>query len=238
MSNPNLGGSPDTLIRKDDGRNYWNGVNADVDAMLGGIPSLEGFSCVSRVDLQGSRSFLAKLGIGRRNGQRKVVNALEGGAGIGRVTEGLLLDVADHVDVIEPVTKFAVALQAKAGVRNIFTLGLEEWQPDDGARYDLIWTQWCVGYLTDKELVRYLQRCREALDPSAGVIVIKENTSTSGCDLFDGTDSSVTREDDKFRHLFQQAGLRVVRTDTQKGFPSSLPRKLFPVRMYALKAKT
>lgn len=81
MSDPNLAGPPDALIRKDDGRNYWNGVNADVDGMLGGIPSLEGFSSVSRVDLQGSRSFLAKLGIGRKNGQRRVVNALEGGAG-------------------------------------------------------------------------------------------------------------------------------------------------------------
>ena len=101
--------------------------------------------------------------------------------------------MADHVDVIEPVAKFAVALQAKAGVRNTFTLGLEEWQPEDGIRYDLIWMQWCVGYLTDEELVRYLQRCREALDPSAGVIVVKENTSTSGRDLFDDTDSSVTR---------------------------------------------
>lgn len=101
--------------------------------------------------------------------------------------------MADHVDVIEPVAKFAIALQAKAGVRNTFTLGLEEWQPEDGARYDLIWTQWCVGYLTDDELVRYLQRCKEALDSSAGVIVIKENLSTSGYDLFDDTDSSVTR---------------------------------------------
>ncbi len=70
------------MINKADGRNYWNSVNADVDGMLGGIPSLEGYSFVSRVDLQGSRSFLAKLGIGTRNGRRKVVNALEGGAGL------------------------------------------------------------------------------------------------------------------------------------------------------------
>lgn len=101
--------------------------------------------------------------------------------------------MAEYVDVIEPVAKFALALQGKAGVRNTFTLGLEEWQPEGGTRYDLIWTQWCVGYLTDEELVRYLQRCKEALDPNAGVIVIKENLSTSGHDLFDDIDSSVTR---------------------------------------------
>ncbi len=75
-------GSADAMISKADGLKYWNSVNADVDGMLGGIPSLDGYSFVSRVDLQGSRSFLAKLGIGTRNGRQKVANALEGGAGL------------------------------------------------------------------------------------------------------------------------------------------------------------
>lgn len=39
------------------------------------------------------------------------------------------------------------------------------------------------------------------------------------------------RVDDKFRALFQQAGLRLVKTELQNGFP----KDLFPVRMYALK---
>jgi len=62
-------------------REYWEGVSADTDGMLGGVPSLAGFSHVSKVDLQGSRSFLAKLGIGEKNGRRRVSSALEGGAG-------------------------------------------------------------------------------------------------------------------------------------------------------------
>lgn len=36
---------------------------------------------MSRVDLQGSRNFLAKFGIGTKDGQRTVATALEGGAG-------------------------------------------------------------------------------------------------------------------------------------------------------------
>jgi protein N-terminal methyltransferase len=73
--------APNAMISKDVARKYWDSAGADVDAMLGGVPSVEGFSCVSKVDLQGSRSFLAKLGIGCRNGRTKVVRALEGGAG-------------------------------------------------------------------------------------------------------------------------------------------------------------
>lgn len=39
------------------------------------------------------------------------------------------------------------------------------------------------------------------------------------------------RTDLKFRELFKQAELRLVKTEVQKG----LPVGLFPVRMYALK---
>lgn len=111
---------------------------------------------------------------------------------IGRVTEGLLIPLADEVDVIEPVAKFTAGLQGKEGVRNVYNHGLQDWEPVDGLRYDLIWTQWCVGHLTDSQLVEYLKRCQVALN-SGAMIVLKENLSTSGRDVFDELDSSVTR---------------------------------------------
>ena len=39
------------------------------------------FAYISKVDLQASRDFLAKLGIGRKKGLRTVESALEGGRG-------------------------------------------------------------------------------------------------------------------------------------------------------------
>lgn len=42
---------------------------------------LGGFPYVSRIDLQGSRNFLAKFGIGTKPGLKTVGSALEGGAG-------------------------------------------------------------------------------------------------------------------------------------------------------------
>jgi protein N-terminal methyltransferase len=101
--------------------------------------------------------------------------------------------VAKRVDVVEPMAKFTAVLQGKAGVRDIFNVGLEEWQPAEGVQYDLVWNQWCVGHLTDEQLVQYLERCKAVLRPESGVIVIKENLSTSGADTFDDLDSSVTR---------------------------------------------
>jgi len=45
---------------------YWAGISADVDGMLGGYPH------VSRVDIQGSRAFLAKLGVVAGEGEGRV----------------------------------------------------------------------------------------------------------------------------------------------------------------------
>ncbi|KAI2469247.1 alpha-N-methyltransferase NTM1 [Annulohypoxylon bovei var. microspora] len=224
--------APDSLISADDGRRYWAGIDADVNGMLGGYPG------VSRIDLRTSGSFLAKLGLGRTKGQKNVKRAMEGGAGIGRITQGLLLEVAETVDVVEPIAKFTTALEGQPGVGRIYNVGLEEWRPEEGATYDLIWNQWCVGHLTDSQLAAYLRRCGAVLSvdddgKTKGVIVVKENLSTYGRDLFDDLDSSVTRLDETFREIFEEAGLNVVRTEIQHGFPDDL----YPVRMYALRPK-
>jgi protein N-terminal methyltransferase len=78
---PHPGIPPDASINHQDAIQYWESASADADSMLGGISSISRFSHVSKIDLQGSRSFLAKLGIGTKNGRRPVVNILEGGAG-------------------------------------------------------------------------------------------------------------------------------------------------------------
>ena len=65
----------DSLISKEAGLEYWEGIDADDNGMLGGFPY------ISKADLQGSRNFLAKLGVGTKKGLRTVTNCLEGGAG-------------------------------------------------------------------------------------------------------------------------------------------------------------
>ncbi|KAK8108752.1 hypothetical protein PG984_014553 [Apiospora sp. TS-2023a] len=213
---------PDSLIRTENGLQYWSGIDADVNGMLGGFPS------ISAVDLRGSRAFLVKLGIGKTKGLHKVERALEGGAGIGRITQGLLLDIASTVDVNGPL------LPPSTTTTDDTTTTPSTPHPQQ-QKYNLIWLQWCVGHLTDTQLVAFLRRCRDVLvdstPDSPAAIVVKENNTTTAADLFDDLDSSVTRTDEKFRALFREAGLRLVRTELQNG----LPKGLYPVRMYALK---
>lgn len=67
---------PDALIDTSEAINYWQGIDADVNGMLGGYPY------VSRVDLQGSRNFVAKLRRARGDVvSRKLDRAVDCGAG-------------------------------------------------------------------------------------------------------------------------------------------------------------
>ncbi|KAH8700184.1 alpha-N-methyltransferase NTM1 [Talaromyces proteolyticus] len=229
---------PDSHIDHASSIQYWNNTPPTVDGMLGGFPQ------ISAIDLRGSASFLAKvrrliLRQTARGKLEKISLGVDCGAGIGRVTEGFLGNVCEVVDIVEPIEKFAQALRdgpfAKKNngvVGDIYITGLENWVPEK--QYDLIWNQWCVGHLTDVQLVEYLKRAADALTDS-GLIILKENLSTDvdGNDHFDSVDSAVTRADGKFRNIFKEAGLNLIKTEEQLGFPKSLG--LLPVRFYALR---
>ncbi|TQS39401.1 hypothetical protein Golomagni_00077 [Golovinomyces magnicellulatus] len=230
----------DAKISKKHAREYWQGINADNEGMLGG------FAYISEIDLKGSRRFLNSLDVGED--YTKLKRAVDCGAGyfglmvnlqltvgiclcsIGRITKGLLLGLAETVDIVEPIVKFSNVLKGTKGVGEIYSVGLEDWSPT--TKYDLVWNQWCLGHLTDAQLLTHLKKCAEILTPG-GLIVVKENLSTSQEDVFDDLDSSVTRvsrTEEKFLELFERTGLKLRKMQTQKGFPKGL----YPVKTFAL----
>ncbi|KAL9137513.1 MAG: hypothetical protein Q9175_001283 [Cornicularia normoerica] len=228
---PSTNPAPDANISTSDALNYWNSISTTVDGMLGGYPE------ISRVDLKGSANFFAKL---RREQRSQSTNGplrrgVDCGAGTGRITASFLSTICEVVDVVEPVKKFAQEVKGQnmvgsGSVGSVYVTGLEDWVPE--AQYDLIWNQWCLGHLTDKQLVAYLERCKKAVTID-GWIIVKENviTNVDGEDVFDQEDSSVTRTDQKLRQLFKEADMRLIKTEVQRGFPKGL----YPVRSYALK---
>lgn len=155
------------------------------------------------------------------------------------------------MDVVEPIEKFAdevVKFKSKSEgvsssdgqVGDVFVQGLESWEPPADRRYELIWNQWCLGHLTDAQLVNYLRRAAKALtgvgteagQEEKGWIMVKENLSKEeDGDIFDAEDSSVTRTDRNFRRIFGEAGLNIVKAGRQENFPS----ELYTVMMYALR---
>ena len=180
---------------------------------------------------------------------------LDVGAGIGRVTAGLLSRLCHTVDIVEQIPTFAshVKTQDMAGpgkVGEVAVCGLQTWMPQEGRVYDVVWAQWFLGHLRDAEVVEFLLKVKGRWEGDGGEgkrkgclrrggwIVVKENMSTTMgkngevVDVYDELDSCVTRCDATFRRCFMEAGLRVVRSELQKGFE----RGLLPVRFYALRA--
>ncbi|KAA8910081.1 alpha-N-methyltransferase NTM1 [Sphaerosporella brunnea] len=230
MSGPESPKPADADIDTQKQLDYWNSVDATPNGMLGG------FEHISRIDIQGSKNFFGKLKLDRTPPMR----IADCGAGIGRITKHFLAKINNQVviDIVEPVKKFTDEIESpenfkeekEAGkIGQIFNVGLKDWTPEKGA-YWMIWNQWCVGHLTDAALVEYFKRCAEGIQ-EGGVIVVKENISNCPDDVYDELDSSVTRTDHKFRALFKDAGLKVIKTEVQRGLPSSL----FQVRSYALR---
>ncbi|EGV64474.1 proline di-methyltransferase [Yamadazyma tenuis] len=229
-------GNADANINYDDAIEYWSSVPASVNGVLGGYGEQ---TSVPKADIVGSSTFIRKL-LSRMSvaeGEKKLT--IDMGAGIGRITRDFLWKISDECDLLEPVKPFLDRMEAelqdvkqRGKLGDIYPVGMQEWEipPHKRGKYWLIWCQWCVGQLPDEELVKFWIKCRENLMEN-GTMIVKENIATFE-DIFDETDSSVTRTDTKFRELFVQAGFKLIASDVQKG----LPKELFPVRMYCLKA--
>jgi galactose mutarotase-like enzyme len=212
----------------------WYGVASDyyeenctttLDGVLGGL------SEISPVDLEGSKLFLEGLALPPNKEGTKSV-ACECGAGIGRVTKGLLLDFCDRCDLVESSPRLLNTAPEFIGDRSyrcrFVCSGLQEWEPTAG-KYTIIWIQWVLCYLTDDHIVAFLRKCGAAL-VEGGVIILKENTCATESFIVDMDDASVTRSVSYWRDLISKADLQVVQQSWQKDFPGDI----FPVPMFAI----
>jgi len=215
---------------------YWDDTEATVDGMLGG------FAALSPSDLAASRRFLQHLRDTIRPGLNFEVSC-ECGAGIGRVTKGLFLPLNfTRCDIVEASTELISQspdfIGDPASRCKFYCTGLQEFEPKPST-YDVVWVQWCIGYLTDFDCVRFLSRMGNTLK-SGGVIVIKDNTSNESAFVLDRVDSSVTRSLDYLLALADIAGLRVVcqKMQGEDGHhDEKFPDIIFPVPMIALEPK-
>lgn len=204
---------------------YWNNVPATLDGMMGGLTE------ISKKDLRTSHEFLKYFLDGKCPGRKPTGNgrALDCGSGIGRVTANLLLPLFDTVDSVEQNNSFVEEAKntiTSSKMGHFYCSGLQDFTFSE--RYDVIWIQWVIGHLHDLDLLAFLKKCQASLLPN-GLLCIKDNTCEHGF-VMDKEDSSVTRSDEHFRALFKQAGMAVVKVMRQPNFP----KKLFPVRIYAL----
>ncbi|VEU41588.1 unnamed protein product [Pseudo-nitzschia multistriata] len=205
---------------------YEDNCPSTIDGVLGGIGHI---SCK---DLEGSREFLKQLKLpSRADGKASV--ACECGAGIGRVTKGLLLDFADRCDLVESSSRLLFSAPDHLGDSSsnkcrFFCAELQDWKPGAN-KYSIVWIQWALCYLTDFDIVQFLRRCSLSL-VEGGWIVLKENTCEDQAFVVDMDDASITRSLEYWLDLIAKSGLQVKRLTWQNNFPD----EIFPVPMIAL----
>ncbi|EAT48112.1 AAEL000844-PA [Aedes aegypti] len=208
-----------------DAKKYWSKVSPTVDGMLGG------FGSISFTDIRGSEQFLKNLFKIKPAPGR--LQALDCGAGIGRVSKNLLMPTFDRVDLVEQDTQFCATAEKELSptgkLGTVYNVGLQDFQPEAG-KYDVIWSQWVLGHLTDTDIVEFFFRCTKALKKN-GIMVMKENFTNAAEVEMDRQDSSVTRPLQLMKQLLTRGNLRVVKEQRQKDFPKGL----YPVYMLAVR---
>lgn len=205
---------------------YWANVPATIDGVLGG------FGHISDIDIKGSRQFLSE--ILSLDHAPKTSLALDCGAGIGRIAHRLLMPVFDKVDLVEQDEKFIYTakqtLDSSDKLGTLYNMGLQDFKPEK--KYDVIWCQWVLGHLNDYDLISFLERCKRALNKH-GVMVIKENITSSQEIEYDDEDSSVTRPYKLMKLIFEETNFTVIKETIQEGFPEDI----YTVYSFALTPK-
>ncbi|XP_011633660.1 N-terminal Xaa-Pro-Lys N-methyltransferase 1 [Pogonomyrmex barbatus] len=207
---------------------YWDCIPPTIDGMLGG------FGFISQIDIKGSTFFLKSL-FQLENPPSKAF-ALDCGAGIGRITKNLLIKFFKHIDLVEQNPKFLevakISLENYSSkINQYYPIGLQNFCPTTN-KYDLIWCQWVLGHLQDDDLLEFFRKCALGLKNN-GVLVVKENITSSNNLEVDKKDSSVTRPMESLQFLFDKADLVCIKQQQQTKFP----RGLYPVYMFALRPK-
>lgn len=209
---------------------YEDNCDATIDGVLGGIGH------ISDVDLHGSREFLKTLTLPNHSVMSgdppKESIACECGAGIGRVTKGLLLDFIDSCDLVESNSRLLNAAPDHIATEShrcrYYCSELQDWQPGH-KKYTIVWIQWVLCYLTDEDIVTFLSRCAQSL-VEGGWIILKENTCSQEAFVVDVDDASVTRSLEYWLDLIAMSGLQVKSLKWHGGFPDDI----YAVPMLAL----
>ena len=224
------------------GMKYWTECEASNNGVLGG------FEKVHDADTADTLRFVQKLSerfpdvVATRDPGRPApgTRAIDMGAGVGRVTEAVLLDLCEKVDLLEGARPLIEAAQRNLKARatrmgEFMCAPMQSFAPEP-ATYHLIWFQWVIGSLTDDDLVALLMRCRTALAPG-GIIVVKDNICEEDPDkhsryIVDDEDNSVMRTKAYLEQiLVSRCGLTILYQTKAK----LRCEELHPVQTYALR---
>lgn len=221
---------------------YWeddDNAQATIDGILGGFAHLSERDIISSEEF--FRDVLQYLPVLREkiNSNGPTIGC-ECGAGIGRLTKGLLIPMGvTKCDLVETSPRLLKAARTFLGSESekceFICAGLQDFNPSPES-YDIIWIQWVIAYLTDWDLVNFLYRMENALK-QGGVIIIKDNTCNEFGFMCDKDDGDITRSYQYIRAVIKESGLNLIKTESGSElvrWQEDFPDDIWPVAMMAL----
>ena len=205
-------------------KKYWQHQPATVNGVLGGFGFLNSF------DIASSKQFLLK------NFQSSPpFRVLDCGCGIGRISQNLLTDYFDEIDLVEQNDEYLEIAKRVPKVSHSYLVGLQDFHELSIKRtYNVIWIQWVTIYLMDDDFVTFLKKCKEILVDD-GIVIVKENISSdSEIVNMEEEDSSVMRTDKLLKDIFSKGGFDVICEEEDVQL-KKVASGIYPVKMYALK---
>ena len=213
---------------------YWASKEPTLNSVLGGYEESH------LPDIKCSCELLNGLILSKQLNPQK---ALDCATGIGRVTENVLLNFINEIDLVDNNEKFIDKCKNKFNLNNkvkdIYLSDLQIFKFKK--KYDLIWIQWCLENLEDDDLDIFLNECYSHLN-DGGKIIVKENL----CDIDDDekgendyafgyseVDFSKQRPDAFYINLFMKNKFKI----NLHFLNPNWPENMVPVCIYVLSKK-
>jgi protein N-terminal methyltransferase len=194
-------------------KEFWSKSESTVNGVLNGNENVHLSDVKTSSELLQGLIKTKKLNDGR---------VLDCGAGIGRVTSAVLVNYFKECDLVEQDEKFISHCKNELSkfpqVKEIYQSSLQDFTFTK--KYDAIWIQWCLENLEDGDLLEFLSKCKNNLNDK-GLIIIKENIVIKGIQ-FCSQDYSKVRSDIKFKQLFEQTELKIIKHFHHPNWPKDL----------------
>ena len=212
-------------------KKHWEEKEATLESVLGG------WEDTNLPDIKCSNELLNGLILTKKLNNN---SALDCACGIGRVTQFVLCNFFNEIDLFEKDEKFVnktkEIFKYNKKVKNIFCCGIENFEFK--RKYDLIWIQWTLENLEDNDLIPFLNKCKNNLNDN-GIIVIKENyyyednnNNNEHNKKFEYSkeDFSKQRLDIFYINLFINNGFKIIHHFINPNWPE----KIMPLIVYVL----
>lgn len=210
-------------------KNHWSSQPSSVESVL------NGFGELNKPDIEFSNKLLERLINSNMINTEKVLDCA---AGVGRVSEYVLVNHFKQVDMFEQEEKFVNEAKQKfknnSRVCSITCSSIQDYNFNN-VKYDLIWMQWCLENISDSDLVIFMKKSYKALNEK-GLIIVKENClNKTAKEKYHYTEDTLAKERrlSTYIKLFNKSGFKII----EKGINDNWPSEFYPLHYFILKKK-